>query len=235
VKKGILLIFLLLAAGLIMVVMPRRTARSISIQQNIKFNPHRQIYTFFELNGISFKIPVMGWSLDTLLYRSVLYVPHDIVRDGLPWFGALRDDWRLGREGRFHQGIDIYGDSLQVAAVQSGVVEKAYRDNFSGGVVKIDHGDFIKTVYIHLSQILVTEGMQVAAGMVIGAIVRPEGNAVQSQLHFELQINGEKRDPIDYVEKSYRYAPSISKALAAYKEKKNSMTRQRAGKVRAIN
>lgn len=217
-----LIIFLAIALSTIVfwLSLPKKISRIQDIHHTLKFVPHPKRYTFFCVKSVPFGIPVYGWSLDSLLIRSVLFLPHDIVRDGLPWFGALRDDWRPGRESRFHQGIDIYGDSLKVVAVQSGTVEKTGRDAFSGGIVKLDHGLYVKTVYIHLSRIVVEEGMRIDSGSCIGWILRPEGNARESQLHFELQVDGEKQDPLNYVKKTFPYAPEITRLLERFEEKK---------------
>ena len=229
-KKSYLLVSIVIIGILIWFYHPGTSPKIWDINKIIKFNRSGKQYTFFRVKTISFGIPVADWSLDSLLKRSVLYLPSDIVRDGLPWFGAQRDDWRTGRESRLHQGIDIYGDSLKILAVSDGIVEKTGRDGFSGGMIKLDHGQYIKTVYIHLSEILVREGMQIDSGICIGRIFRPEGNARESQLHFEIQVDGEKQDPLLYIRKTYPYAPEINRLLNEFEEKKylNKRIRYRA-------
>ena len=62
----------------------------------------------------------------------------------------------------------------------------------------IDHGDNNWTVYGHMSSIAVTEGEWVAQGQVIG-YVGSTGNSTGPHLHFEIRINGEKVDPLQYI------------------------------------
>jgi hypothetical protein len=227
VKKTIFIIFVILLLVLAWIYRPGKPLQTQDIRENLNFDRYRKHYTFFKINAISFTIPIAGWSLDSLLRRSVLYLPADVVRDGLPWFGSLRDDWRSDRENRFHQGIDIYGDSLVITAAADGIVERTDRDGFSGGIVKIDHGHHIKTVYIHLSEILITQGKHIPAGSHIGQILSPEGNARQSQLHFELQVDGVKRDPLYYIKNTYPYAPEICLLLNEFEQTKSRHIRNR--------
>jgi murein DD-endopeptidase MepM/ murein hydrolase activator NlpD len=235
VKKTLVFIFLLLIILTAVVYLPQKSMQKRNFAETIKFDRYRKQFIFFKVKSMPFRIPIAEWPLESLLKRSVLYLPADIVRDGLPWFGALRDDWREGKEARYHQGIDIYGDSLVIIAAREGVVERTGRDRFSGGIIKLDHGHHIKTVYIHLSEIFVAPGMQVTDGMPIGQILRPEGNARESQLHFELQVDGVKQDPLNYVRDSYKYAPEITHLLDLYQQQKSqniSKRRQIMGKIK---
>ena len=54
------------------------------------------------VRGIGLTSPVAGLDAEGLIDRSLGFVPRDMVRDGLPNFGAMRDDW-LG-EPRSHRG-----------------------------------------------------------------------------------------------------------------------------------
>jgi murein DD-endopeptidase MepM/ murein hydrolase activator NlpD len=234
VKKGLVIISLLLFVLFVVLTLPDPSINRPDISRKIKFDRYRKKFTFFQVNLMPFRIPIAGWPLDSLLKQSVLYLPDDIVRDGLPWFGALRDDWLPGRESRYHQGIDIYGDTLTIIAVRDGIVEKTGRDGFSGGIIKLDHGRQIKTVYIHLSDIFVTQGTPVNGGMPIGQILRAEGNARESQLHFELQVDGIKKDPIYYIRETYRYAPEINCLLDLYLRQKKQLAGKRRQAIHRI-
>ena len=62
----------------------------------------------------------------------------------------------------------------------------------------IDHGDNNWTVYAHMSSIAVKQGEWGAQGQVIG-YVGSTGNSTGPHLHFEVRINGERKNPLDYV------------------------------------
>jgi len=66
-----------------------------------------------------------------------------------------------------------------------------------GGVVKINHGGEILTVYRHLSSRSVSVGQRVSAGDKVGIIgndIRP-GKNKWNHLHFEVLVNGSYIDP----------------------------------------
>lgn len=98
-----------------------------------------------------------------------------------------------------HSGIDIDGETGDpVWAAKSGVVTQAgYRGSY-GYCVVIDHGNGVTTLYAHLSEILTYEGAQVDIGEVI-ALEGSTGNSTGSHLHFEVQIDGNTTDPLNYV------------------------------------
>ncbi|MCK4236653.1 MAG: M23 family metallopeptidase, partial [Candidatus Krumholzibacteria bacterium] len=99
----------------------------------------------------------------------------------------------------FHRGIDIkaeYGE--QAFASACGTVIFAGRQSGFGNVVIIDHGHRFSTVYAHLWVLEVDKGAQVKTGDVIGKIGRT-GNATGTHLHFEIRVEGEAVDPLDYL------------------------------------
>jgi hypothetical protein len=200
---------------------------SIKIPYNID---NRNI--LFVFRGHTFIIPAENYMIDKFLKHSVLYTPQDIVRDGLPWYGAKRDDWIEGKKIRKHLGIDIYDDSLVVVAPESGIIEIAGRNRISGGWIKINHGSNIKSVLIHLSEMYVKKGVEVNQGQVIAKIKKPEGNAVNTQLHFSLQIDGKKWDPIYFIKITYNDIKEVMALINEYEKRKNEIEKIRDEKVR---
>ncbi len=104
---------------------------------------------------------------------------------------------------RFHAGIDIgagYGST--VSATQDGTVVYAGRANGYGTLVLISHGTRngkdIASGYAHMSQLLVHEGQRVTKGQTVGKVGN-EGNSTGPHLHFEVRLDGDPVDPLDYV------------------------------------
>lgn len=146
---------------------------------------------------IAFTSPVAGFDTESLIDRSLGFTPKDIVRDGLPNFGSVRDDW-LGKQ-RPHKGLDIYVDKVTVQAVAKGKVIGAGIGDRAGGWIKISHADGVETVYVHITSARVKTGEDVARGQPIAVIDGAVGNAIQPQLHFELRLEGQSVDPIPYI------------------------------------
>lgn len=173
--------------------------------------------TMLLVHGQPFIIPVANMDIHTFLHQSIGYIPADVVRDGLPHFGAKRDDW-LGKL-RSHRGYDIYGQPLTVIAAAAGKVIRVQQNRYAGQYVKIDHGQGIFTVYVHLTDIKVKQGQQVEQGQVIALINGPAGNAVAAQLHFELKLNDISVDPLPFIEQFYALQPDIIELIQVYKQK----------------
>jgi len=90
-------------------------------------------------------------------------------------------------------GIDIeVPEGTNVRAVADGEVSVVYFVAGYGNVVIISHIDGFRTVYAHLSQILVKEGTLVKEGQVIAK----SGESISGEiLHFQIWKNREQQDP----------------------------------------
>ena len=107
---------------------------------------------------------------------------------GLRFFG-LRPD--------FHTGVDLAAPTgTPVAAMKSGEVRFAGEMRGYGLVVMLQHGPHLRTVYAHLSEVLVRQGEEVKGGQVI-AKSGSSGNASGAHLHFEIQRWGRDEDPVE--------------------------------------
>lgn len=103
------------------------------------------------------------------------------------------------RWGRNHNGLDLasnHGD--EVKASRGGEVWVAGEVTGYGQTVIIQHGDDSRTVYAHLSRILVEPGQRVEQGELI-ALVGSTGNSTGPHLHFEIIVNDQPRDPLLYL------------------------------------
>lgn len=103
---------------------------------------------------------------------------------------------RFGRRwGRMHYGIDLAAPiGAPIRAAASGKVIFTGWNGGYGWFIKLNHGTY-KTNYGHLSKIVAANGSYVQKGDLIG-LVGATGRAYGSHLHFELEINGKKVDPL---------------------------------------
>lgn len=85
-----------------------------------------------------------------------------------------------------------------VAAVNDGVVAKAYLDSTYGNSVFVDHGRGIFTLYLHLDSMRVKAGDVVKKGKIIGTLGET-GLASAPHLHLSLKINGVSVDPLQFI------------------------------------
>lgn len=106
--------------------------------------------------------------------------------------------WRSfgGRGAEMHWGLDLAtpGGADPVLAARAGTVSFAGPAGSAGNMVKIEHGDAVQTVYMHMRSLLVSAGQQVSEGQQIGV----EGNTGDSEgahLHLEVHVNGAKIAP----------------------------------------
>ena len=100
-------------------------------------------------------------------------------------------EWR----GYSHCGLDI-ADSTgnPVYATKEGRVVAAGYDGGMGYYVIIDHGEGVKSIYMHASQLYVSAGQYVNQGETIMAI-GSTGDSTGPHLHFSITINGEYVNP----------------------------------------
>lgn len=104
------------------------------------------------------------------------------------------------KKKKMHTGVDIdaaMGASI-IAANSGKVISSGWKDGY-GNTVIIDHGGGITTLYAHCSKLLVKTGSKVEAGQTI-AKAGKTGVATGPHLHFEVRINGEVTNPLNYIE-----------------------------------
>jgi murein DD-endopeptidase MepM/ murein hydrolase activator NlpD len=98
-----------------------------------------------------------------------------------------------------HSGVDLLADcGSPVYAILDGIVTFAGYNGGYGIMIEIKHEDNLKSIYAHLSSILVKEGEFVNSGQVIGRVGNT-GNSTGCHLHLEIIQNGEKTDPIKFL------------------------------------
>lgn len=103
------------------------------------------------------------------------------------------------RWGRMHAGIDLAApQGAPIYAMNAGTVVLSGWFAGYGYAVIIDHGNGVQTLHGHTSQLLVSEGQEVAAGERI-ALVGNTGYSFGPHLHLEVHVNGEPQEPISWL------------------------------------
>ncbi len=110
-------------------------------------------------------------------------------------FTGLRD---------FHPGIDIsVPRGTKVHAPADGVVVFCGAKNGYGNILVIDHGYGTVTRYGHMDGFNVRPGQRVKRGDVIG-FSGNTGRSTAPHLHYEVWVNDQMRNPIEYIIDEYR-------------------------------
>ena len=103
------------------------------------------------------------------------------------------------RWGRTHNGIDL---AVNVGTpVKSSTAGTVIQSGWNGGYgisVYVDCGDGMVIRYGHLSETSVEVGQTVAQGDLLG-LSGNTGNSTGPHLHFEMRVNDEVVDPLEYV------------------------------------
>ena len=99
----------------------------------------------------------------------------------------------------YHQSVDLdTGTGWPVVAAKAGRVVVAGYGRAAGNYVKIDHGDGVSSIYMHLNSYCVSAGQMVSAGQNIGT-TGATGVATGDHLHFGIAVNGVYVNPCNYV------------------------------------
>ena len=100
---------------------------------------------------------------------------------------------------KLHTGTDIGAPfGADFIAANDGIVVKAGYNGAYGNMVILDHGGGVQTLYAHGSEILVEEGQVVTSGTPV-LKVGATGYATGPHAHFEVRINGNPVEPLDYI------------------------------------
>jgi murein DD-endopeptidase MepM/ murein hydrolase activator NlpD len=100
-----------------------------------------------------------------------------------------------------HKGLDMTAaEGTPVYVTGDGEVSNVYYSDTYGKVIFVDHGDKFQTRYAHLSGFNVMVGEPVKRGQVIG-YVGSTGTSVSAHLHYEILINGQHVNPINFFQR----------------------------------
>ena len=99
----------------------------------------------------------------------------------------------------YHQGVDLAAPAgTPIYASRTGVVTAATYGKSAGYYVSINHGDGYSSIYMHMTNFVVSKGQAVSAGQVIG-YVGSTGVSTGNHLHFGIAYNGTYVNPANYV------------------------------------
>jgi len=167
------------------------------------------IETAKKLDRIKKKIVVQSKSFDELIslahekeemlasIPAIMPVSNkDLTRTASGWGLRIHPIYKIVR---FHYGIDFTAPvGTEVYATGNGVVESIVSSRRGyGNHVTINHGFGYKTIYAHLDRFNVRQGQKVKRGDVIG-FVGNSGLSIAPHLHYEVELNGVKVDPVNY-------------------------------------
>jgi len=101
---------------------------------------------------------------------------------------------------RQHKGIDIavQGGTKVLASQPGRVIYCGNEIKSYGNMVIIEHGNGITTVYAHLKRVLAIKNQRVRKGDEIGTVGNT-GRTTGYHLHFEIRVEGEAVNPLQYL------------------------------------
>lgn len=103
------------------------------------------------------------------------------------------------RNGKMHTGVDFAADyGTNIYAWKSGIVTIAEWNGSYGKFIEIKHNDGTVSRYAHLSSYNISCGDTVVKGQKIGG-VGSTGNSTGNHLHWEIKVNGDFVNPLNYI------------------------------------
>lgn len=144
-------------------------------------------------------------SSDTIITNGKGLVPTGMFTWPIPGYTTVTSKFGMRTHPithvyKLHSGTDISAPiGANFVAMADGKVIKASYNSAYGNMVMIDHGDGIVTLYAHGSEILVTTNQQVTKGQAV-LKVGSTGYSTGPHAHFEVRINGNFTNPMDYFE-----------------------------------
>lgn len=101
--------------------------------------------------------------------------------------------------GEYHGGVDQRTPAgAPIRAVAAGSVSFAQQFNVLGNAVGIDHGQGLESMYLHMSKLAVSPGVQVQRGDILG-YAGSTGRSTGPHLHWVLYVNGMNVNPAQWI------------------------------------
>jgi murein DD-endopeptidase MepM/ murein hydrolase activator NlpD len=112
-------------------------------------------------------------------------------------FGSRRDPFE--GDQRHHNGVDIAAPlGTPVGSIGEGTVIEVGRSAGAGNFVRVRHSDGFESRYNHLQSSSVNPGQTINQGQRLGT-VGSTGRSTGPHLHLELQQDGARLDPSDWI------------------------------------
>jgi len=120
----------------------------------------------------------------------------DLTRTASGWGLRIHPIYKIVK---FHSGMDFTApQGTEIYVTGDGVVESViYSKRGYGNHIIINHGFGYKTLYAHLDRPNIRTGQKVKRGDVIG-FVGSTGASLAPHLHYEVELNGIKIDPVNF-------------------------------------
>ncbi len=136
--------------------------------------------------------------LPSLQWREPFLLP--VAGESTSSYGDPRQ-YGVGGNISYHRGADIAApEGTPIRATNAGVVRVAGFYPIKGGLVVLDHGGGVFSLYFHQSEILVEAGQRVRRGEVVGE-VGSTGLSTGPHLHWEMRVAEEPTNPLEWVGK----------------------------------
>ena len=150
----------------------------IAVQKNEK----AQLYEFLDERKSMFASTPSVWPIKGLVTSEFSY--------RISPFTNLRE---------FHEGLDISARTgTEIIAPADGVVSEIGKTYGFGNLLIVSHGYGLKTMYGHLSNVLVKKGQSIKRGQKI-ALSGSSGRTTGPHLHYEVLLNGVPVNPRKYI------------------------------------
>lgn len=151
-----------------------------------------------KIDGMDKKITLLAVN-DSIMNQQLQFYPAAVPTNGnVTSRYQVRTD-PVNGEQRMHTGVDIKADKgTPVLSTATGMIESCDTDAGDYGKrIIINHMNGYKSIYGHLSKILVTEGKTVVRGDTIG-LVGNSGRSTGSHLHYEISFHDKKINPATF-------------------------------------
>ena len=111
---------------------------------------------------------------------------------------------------RLHRGVDFRGETGDLAlSIADGTVVFAGRDPFLGNLVIVDHGIGVTSLYGHLADLLVHQGLRLERGAAVG-LVGNTGRSAAPHLHLTIKVDDVAVDPLMLLGQPLHRAPALA-------------------------
>ena len=142
--------------------------------------------------------PVPGYS-SGLADLGSIFKPAKPIAGKMNWPTTSKKLTQYFRGWR-HSGIDIgVKTGNPIYAAEDGIViTSGWNSGGYGYYIIIDHGDGLQTLYGHNSELLLKKGERVKKGEAV-AKSGSTGRSTGPHLHFEVRVNGNRVNPLDYL------------------------------------